>query len=182
MADGELDGVGEVGDGNEGVWIFKDKDCVIATVDKNQFFVGVDEPAHLGAVVEAVEDVANDFGLALFRGENLDGPVGGNEDLIDNFAVAVALDSVPGEDHGIRDDRSVPKGAAQFGEGSGNAISPQCLIHCGDKVSLDGAMFCLGHGFLDDLAVDEFAGGFGVGQLEEFVEGEGFEEGLDHGV
>jgi hypothetical protein len=155
---------------------------VIATVDKNQFFVGVNEPAHLGAVVEAVKNIANYFSLALFRRENLDGPVRGNEDLIDDLAVAIALDAVPGEDSGIGDDGATAKGTAQFGEGTGNAVGPQGLIYRRDKVALNCAVSCLGHGFLEDFAVDEFAGGFGVGQLEEFVEGEGFEEGLDHGV
>jgi hypothetical protein len=41
-------------------------------------------------------------------------------------------------------------------------------------------MFAGGHGFLDDASVDEFAGGFGVWQVEEFVEGEGLGVGLAH--
>jgi hypothetical protein len=42
-------------------------------------------------------------------------------------------------------------------------------------------MFGLEHGLLKDLAVDVFTGGFGLGQLEEGFEGEGFGGRLDYG-
>ncbi len=56
----------------------------------------------------------------------------------------------------------------------------ECQVDVSTEVTLNRAMFPLGHRFLHNLTVDEFAGGFGFRQLEKFVEGQGFGGGLNH--
>jgi hypothetical protein len=102
------------------------------------------------------------------------------KNLINEFARRIALNSLPGEDSHIGDDRPIGKGAAQFGEGAGDVAGPQRLVDRRHKIALNRTVFGLGHGFLADLTVDVFAGGFGFGQLEEGGEGQRFGEGLNH--
>jgi hypothetical protein len=68
---------------------------------------------------EAVEDVADDFGLILFGREDFNRPVRRQCKGVGNLAVLVAGDAFPGKDSDIRDNRSASKGATQFRIGTG---------------------------------------------------------------
>jgi hypothetical protein len=63
---------------------------------------------------EAVEDVANNFGLALVGGEDFYRPVGCNCEGIGHFAVLVTGNAFPSEDGNIRNERPATKSAAEF--------------------------------------------------------------------
>lgn len=77
LTDREGQGGGKGRDGQAIAWGCKEGEGAIGPIDERDFFFGVDEPAHLGAVDKAMEDIANDFGLAVIAGEDLDCPVGG---------------------------------------------------------------------------------------------------------
>lgn len=62
----EAESFSKRGDGEAFPCSFKHGEGTIGKINKDQFFFWVDQPAHLSAVGEAVEDVANDFGLVLF--------------------------------------------------------------------------------------------------------------------
>ena len=161
LTDGELDGTGEIWNGKSILRLFKNGDRAIAAVHKNRFFVGIDQPAHLSAAIETMQDIANDFGLILIGRKDLDRPIWGNENSIGNFAVAIARNPVPSENGNIRDDRSASKRAAEFWKSAGNLLGSEDLVNSRNKVSLNGAMLSLGHWFLNNLTVDKLAGRFG---------------------
>jgi hypothetical protein len=160
--------------------LIKYRDRAIGKIDENHFLFGVDQPAHLSAVIQTVQDIPDNFGLALVGREDFDCPVGGDRESIFHFAVGITGNPLPGEDGQIWDDRSAPKGTAQFGIGTGDFGGFECAIHRCPKVTLNRTVLSLGHGFLDDLAVNKFAGGFGVRQREEFFDRQWFEWSLNH--
>ena len=128
---------------------------------------------------ETVENVADDFSLTLVRGKNFDCPVGGEGESVGYFAVFVAGNAFPGKDC-IGYSRSTAKGTAQFWVGAGDALGFEYAVNVSSQIALNCAVFSLGHRFLDNLTIDEFAGGFGFRQLEKFIESQRFSRGLNH--
>ncbi len=161
LTDREGQGRGKVRDGQAIAWGCKEGEGAIGPIDEHDFFFGVDEPAHLGAVGKAMEDIANDFGLALIGGEDLDRPVGGTVKQVGDVALGITGNVFPAKNGDVGHDRSPTKGTTEFGVGAGDMLGFEDGVDGGDQFTLKGAVFALGHGLLDDLSIDEFAGGFG---------------------
>ena len=70
-----MKGIGEGGHGQAVCRGFQRGEVLFRVVDLNKTLVGVDEPAKLTAVIEAVEDVAGDASGGLFGAEDFDSPV-----------------------------------------------------------------------------------------------------------
>ena len=120
-----------------------------------------------------MENVASNAGGGLVRAEDFDRPIGSGVEAIDDIARIVEGDAFPAKDGNIGHDRAVAEGTAQFGEGEGNFVRLGNGMNSNNEFLLDAAVATLRHGFADDLPVDIFAGGFGFGLNEEFVEGGG---------
>ncbi len=72
----------------------------------------IDEPAHVAAMLEAVEDVVDNLGAALVGGEDFNGPVGGEFEAVGDVTTGVRWDVAELEDGDVGDDRSASECAA----------------------------------------------------------------------
>jgi hypothetical protein len=79
-----------------------------------------------------MENIADNFRLALVGGENFNGLVGGNKHLVDHFARSIPLNPIPLEDSSVGYDRSIAKHTTQFREGAGDLGWAQRLVNRGN--------------------------------------------------
>lgn len=86
-------------------------------VDEDQLFNGVDQPAHLRSMIEAVEDIGDDASNRLIGAENFDCPVRMRGKCIRDRPILISRNAFLGEYGNIRNDRAIAKGATQFRQG-----------------------------------------------------------------
>ena len=171
FTDSEAESFRKSGDGKLIACCFKHGEGAIGKINKDQFFFWVNQPAHLSAVGEAVKDITDYFSLILIGGEDFNRPVRRQGKGVDNFTALVAGDAFPGEDSDIGYNRSAAKGTAQFRIGTGNVLRFKQGVDGCNQIALKRAVFSLGHRFLDNLTIDEFASRFGFWQFEKFIKG-----------
>jgi hypothetical protein len=180
LFDGQFNPRGKAGHGQYHLWFVKESWCFVGLVNEDDRFFGVDQPAHFGAMVEAMHDVAGDFSLVLVGGEDFDRPVGGAFKSVGNAAIRLAGNVLLTEDGNIGHSGAPTECTAKFGECSSNRCGLEgCIDKC-TQIGLKYAVFTLGHGFLDDFTVDVLAGRFGFWQLEEFFKADRFCGCLNH--
>ena len=131
-------------------------------------------------MIEAVKNVAGNAGGGLFGTEDFDGPVGLGVEGVGNATVFVDGQAFPLEDGNVGNDGASAKCATEFWKRPGNPIRFGHGVDSGDKFSLNRAVLALGHGFLDGVSIDVFAGGFGLWQLQKLLESDGFGGRLNH--
>lgn len=105
---------GEGGGGEEIGGLVKDFDLVRGEVGEYGLLGRVDEPAHGGTMMQAVQNVFGNAGLALVGGQDFNDPVGRGCDGVGDFACGVAGNAGPSEYADVWHDGAVAKCAAQF--------------------------------------------------------------------
>jgi len=101
----------------------------IGPVGKHRLLGWVNQPPHLRPMVEAVENIFGDFGLALVWRQNFDRPVRGDRKDVGNATMFLARNSMPQKDADVGDDGASAKGAAQFCESSSNLLRLDNLVN-----------------------------------------------------
>jgi hypothetical protein len=182
LFDGQFNPGGKAGHGQSHFRFVKETRCFVGLVNENNRFFGVDQPAHFGAVVEAMYDVAGDFGLVLIGGEDFKRPVGWNVKPIGDSAIRLSGNVRLLKYRDIGHNGSSTERTAEFGESPSDRCGLEGSINKRTQVRLEYAVFTLGHGFLDDFSVDVLTGRLGVWQLEEFFKADRLNRGLNHGA